>query len=101
MIKDMRPNVREWLSEPRDFHLKAGGGEPALAREILFAFWEAFPNQGTGEDAMAIRQLNEIAKAAGFENVHRMTGGEAQRLTISATGGLGRTWRDGGGRKVS
>ncbi len=29
----------------------------------------------TSEGKVAIRQLNEIARAAGFEDVHRMIGG--------------------------
>ena len=75
MLKDLKSDIHGWLSEPREFHTRSGTGEPAMAREILFKFWDAHPNQGTGEDAMAIRQLNLIAKAAGFEDVHRMIGG--------------------------
>ncbi len=75
MLKNMVPNVLEWLSEPREFHTKAGTGEPGLAREILFALWEAYPGLYTSDENMALRQLGEIAKGAGFEDVHRMIGG--------------------------
>ncbi len=72
---DLKPSVSEWLSEPREFHTKAGGGEPARAREILFVFWVDDPGQGTSDEPLAIRHLNTIARAAGFEDVHRMIGG--------------------------
>ena len=75
MLKNMVPNILEWLSEPREFHTRAGAGEPAMAREILFKFWEAYPGQYTSDENMALRQLGEIAKGAGFEDVHRMIGG--------------------------
>lgn len=65
--------VREWLAEPKTF--TARGGEPGLAREIIFAFWEEHPECQSSEEVQAVRTLNFIARRAGFEDVHRLLGG--------------------------
>ena len=73
-MTDLETDVRAWIGEKRTVEAMAFDDVGFMAREVLRAFWGAYPDHESEVEADAIAALNAMAGVVGVENYARLVG---------------------------